>query len=131
MVSELVVYFFPILGFFIEMSVFFSLKKCQFLHEMSVCFTEFRKVSKEKKMSALCDRRRGALQRPKPYPLLAAAQPGSRNGPGSRPERQPLTGKGGKVSGRRSARAAPRRPRAPGARPLDRSRLRVEDLVLG
>jgi hypothetical protein len=60
-------------------------------------------------------RRRGALECPKPYPPLAAAQPGSRNGPDSRPKRQPLTGRGGKVSGRRSAQAAPRRSRAPGA----------------
>ena len=41
-------------------------------------------------------RRRGAPPAPKPYPLLAAAQPGSRNEPDSRPERQPLTGKGGR-----------------------------------
>ena len=49
---------------------------------------------------------------PKPYPLLAAAQPGSRNEPGSRPELQSLTGKGEESTGRRSARAAPRRSRA-------------------
>ena len=53
---------------------------------------------------------------PFPYPLLAAAQPGSRNEPGSRPERQPLTGKGEKVSVRGSAQAAPRRSRRPAQR---------------
>ena len=50
---------------------------------------------------------------PKPYPLLAAAQPGSRNEPDSRPELQPLTGKLEESAGRRSVQAAPRRSRAP------------------
>ena len=45
---------------------------------------------------------------PKPYPLLAAAQPGSRNEPDSRPELQSLTGKGKESAGRKSAQAAPR-----------------------
>ena len=53
---------------------------------------------------------------PKPYPLLAAAQPGSRNEPDSRPERQSLTGKGEESAGRKSAQAAPRRSRAPAQR---------------
>ena len=50
---------------------------------------------------------------PKPYPLLAAAQPGSRNEPDSRPELQSLTGKGEESAGRKSAQAAPRPSRAP------------------
>ena len=65
-------------------------------------------------------RRRGPLQRPtlpKPYPLLVVPA----NEPDSRPERQPLTGKCGKVSGRGSAQAAPRRSRAPGATGRQRS----------
>ena len=46
---------------------------------------------------------------------LAAARLAEATRPNSRPERQPLTGRGEKVSGRRSAQAAPRRSRAPGA----------------
>ena len=50
---------------------------------------------------------------PKPYPLLAAAQPGSRNEPDSRPELQSLTGKGEESAGRKSAQSSPRaRPRS-------------------
>ena len=62
-------------------------------------------------------RQRSTSQRPpapKPYPLVAAGQPGSRNESGSRRERQPLTGKVKESAGRRSAQAAPRRSRAPG-----------------
>ena len=64
-------------------------------------------------------RQRSTSQRPpapKPYPLVAAGQPGSRNESGSRRERQPLTGKVKESAGRRSAQAAPRRSRAPAQR---------------
>ena len=55
------------------------------------------------------------------HPLPSHCPPGSRNQPGSRPERQPLTGKCEKVSGRRSAQAAPR--------PLARARRRGKPAV--
>ena len=55
---------------------------------------------------------RRASSAPKPYPLLAAGQPGSRNESGLRQERQSLTGKVEESAGRRSAQAAPRRSRA-------------------
>ena len=61
-------------------------------------------------------RQRSTSQRPpapKPYPLVAAGQPGSRNESGSRRERQPLTGKVKESAGRTSVQAGPRRSRAP------------------
>ena len=56
-----------------------------------------------------------------PYPLPNHACLAAATRPNSRPELQPLTGKGEEVSGRRSIQAAPRRLRAPAQHGTQRS----------